>query len=315
MEQATPKRGPMDDFVVRGKTPKRGAGNNIDNVARQLHQQQESSPIVSQSVFLSLEEDEGDEKVVSEEDVISLAADDDDDDDENCDLDEHELHQFTQNFTQQEDVFEDEESGDDSHNIDLTQDVCDFSSSWDDQEPDSKRPRVEFNDSDVKFNDSDERVYLDDTRGTLKIFKVGESFTTQCYIAEPKRIYTIVKLLYDDAQCKKAICRVSVLVSDTFIGEIKGFAEKYGSYVSEKFSKDVLLRNLKFKLPETPTTKVYIDPPAKEAKGVGWTIGYGFIGENLFQCPSKGKKPVAVDLFAGVGGMSQGLAMAGFDVR
>jgi hypothetical protein len=307
MEHATtPKRGPMDQFVHRGKTPKRGA---VDKIARQLHQQQESSSIVSEAVALSLEEDEGGEKIVSAEDiVISLA--DDDDDDENCDLDEQELIQFTQNFgTQQEDIFEDEESRD-SDNIDLTQEVCDFSSScWDDQEPDSKRTRVECNDSDVEFNDSDERVYLDDTSGTLKIFKVGESFTTQLYISEPKRIYTIVELHYDDPQCKKAKCRVAVLASDTFIGEIPGFAEQYGSYVSEKMSRTVLLRDLKWKLLETPTTKVYIDPPAKDAKGVGWTLAYGFIGEILFKCPSKGKKPVAIDLFAGVGGMSLGMSI------
>ena len=297
----------------------------------------------------SEEEGSNDDTVVlageEENENESNNENEDDENEDNFDLDEAELLQFTQRFSQYDEAFSDKESEEGENApppIDFSQDLDaidagdDDSKGYESDGDDSRgRKRRKFNsekdggddddDNNINSNkqaqqlpkDTKDTYYLEvfeDGRTKLKLFKVGESFVKRIDVGDHKTIYTIRKLYVDKHNGKKkAQCQVYYLIHDTFLGNSKDFIDNYGKYVFHRESQNVALKDLKHRITEEPKAKVYMEPPPKDTKGVGWTVAYGF-KDGCDKCPMSLDGPIAIDLYAGAGCMSQGLLNSDFRV-
>jgi len=240
-----------------------------------------------------------------------------DDDEHDCDMSDNEFESFTQTFYEDDD--EQGADDDDSKGVppgfDYSQ-VAEFDYDTDEiggeeSSPKQKRARYIFHDTQVlapTYQDSRDQFYVD-VEGTRKIFKRGESFSKIEYninVGVPKTIYTIQEMYTKNGK-KRALCKVSKLARETFIGkglneksqDFARFVQKFGKYVSlRKSQNNVVLADLKYRV-DTPETSVYYDPPIKDSKGAGWTIAYGFVGgndKNQEKCCSSGGPKAIVRL-------------------
>lgn len=234
---------------------------------------------------------------------------------------------FPQNDNDDNDIPDDEPERIDFSQTQLTQPAAEE----EDDQRGQKRARhnnVEFQGSSLFQTipvDTEHKWHLD-VNGTWTIFKVGEQFSigAQVDTLHPEIVYTIQDFFRDPKVGKMAICHVAILARETFLG--KGNPEfdeaklekKFGSkYVSCRYSQTKPLRKLK-RIRDTTgivTPNVYFDPPTRVTKGPGWTNAFSFnqsFGTN--DTCLIAESPKALDGFAGGGGMSHALELAGFKV-
>jgi hypothetical protein len=236
-----------------------------------------------------------------------------DDDNEGCDLDDDALFKFTQQECSQYEFEEDDED----HST--APGPTDYSQEFEEESPcDMGIPTSKRRRQSDSFHDTADKYFLN-VDNEQRIFKTNEFFVKNAFIYEPEVVYKIEELYTErKTRKKKAKCKLFKLARKTFIGAQEAFENTYSKYVFYRTSQNVALSDLKIRLEgktlerfleETTKATVFIDPPSKECKGVGWTVAYGFAHDDM-KCPSKA--PTFVDLFAGGGGMSLGLTKAGF---
>ncbi|CAJ1941205.1 unnamed protein product [Cylindrotheca closterium] len=173
--------------------------------------------------------------------------------------------------------------------------------------------------------DTENKWHLD-VDGTWKMFKVGERFSigAQVDTRHPEIVYTIQDFFHDPKVGKMAMCHVAILAQATFIGKenpvfsVRDFEKKFGSrYVSCRYSQTKPLRKLHRIIDTTGIVapNVYFDPPTRQTKRPGWTNAFSFnqsFGTN--ETCLIAESPNALDGFAGGGGVSHALELAGFKV-
>ena len=264
-----------------------------------------------------------------------MSEEDTDGSNEDCDLDDEQLFQFTQAYSSQYDFGDDDDSDQDDHSsygyepdapkpaiIDFSQEVnYDDGSSIAHEITPPKKQRTSA--APEVIRDTPEKYFLD-VGGECRIFKIGEVFSKDkpTFLQRnnlPNVVYKIEKLYKDTKTMKKkAQCKVYMLARNTFMGKQEEFETAYGKYVFKKMGEMVNLASLVTRiegilLDEIHKTKVFIDPPSKDAKGPGWSVAYGFIKQSEEKATyEENDSPTIVDLYAGCGGVSIGFKNAGF---
>lgn len=259
------------------------------------------------------------------DDLLLMLTDDDEDiDDINYDLDEADIISCTQAYVIVQGDEEAQEEEDAFFQNDGLTTTHDFTQEEQDPEESDMPPpeRIE-----AFHKDTEEQVSIDDL-GLLRIFKLGESFTSDlclgrlCHqqnvpIGVKDAVYTIRKF-YNDNLVKTADCRVRIPVCHTFhhASEQARVRERYpNQMVTLAKTERIRLKNLRHLLPLNAS----LDDDLLYSFTPG--IHYNFAIEEQhtlrgsFYVPPPGTNITVLELFAGAGGMSTGFINAGFDVR
>ena len=174
-------------------------------------------------------------------------------------------------------------------------------------------------------NDREVRIEVRGDAGMIeKIYRLKEVF--QSSSSRKGEIFVIEKFHYKGKTTKSAECRVLMRLKDTYIGPSEMDNDFIGSgkepkYVQLYETKTIPLKLLDKRLtciPPKESKTLLWHPNKKGNTGVGFKIAYSLpIRKKMRQSlHASGKSEITcLELFAGAGGMSQGLRAAGFTVK
>lgn len=258
--------------------------------------------------------------------------DDEEEEDLRLDLDLDDMKGFTQVYCTQGDIFEEEESDEeekDAEAIDFTQEEVAID---DIQVPDESVPqrRESFH------QDTDYQVSIDVDNNIRRIFKLGESFTSNVNIAwlckknkVPAKvkvtdvIYTIQQFqtvgMKKMAKCKVFIPLYQTVPDDHERNKVQKQAPN--TYVTLRYSELIELRKLVKLVPEDQVpgndSLVYSVDLDSGHMSLKYEIAYeeekGAKKAFLMLDDIPNQRPIVLDLFAGGGGMATGFSDQGFD--
>lgn len=306
----------MDKFVIRSSstvtpaTVKKSNKRSIENITEEEEEKGE--------IDRSMEN-------ITEEDV------EEDDDDESLDMNQDDMIAFTQAYYTQgvEDDNSDEEEEDDGT-------TTHFNFTQEEEIPALEPPPPLERRRDSFHKDTAYQVSID-YMGTQRIFKLGESFTSDKLAGRlckekdnvvvqgtTEAVYTIQQFTPSSLR-KKAKCRVRIPVYETIPeeSEKKRIQQLYpNEYVTLFKPETIELRHLLYLVPENHPALVAPDPLVWSVTGLeapmtrlNVTFEEPKYRRKSFHMLADYERPTALDLFAGAGGMSTGFTNAGFDVR